>query len=344
VLVANAPMEAVNYTEYDSELCIYATELSVAELAVVAAAGGAWQPVFTTTVNGIATDAVDATTYGTPTTNLTLASAKAQAWSVFLDGALVGTGWELSHSGGSADITAMVNQSVIARAMKKGGSSLLVLLSSSLGIDNGGGVHNSNTSIQQSSGVKGITSTKPGSVMLGGLDLTDREWTHVAGSKGETLGVATAAGITSVNWTPLSNAPTTAPPMTWLAAEFTTPAAVLVKDGAGELNATLNLDITGLSRGRFYINGMDLGRYWSKVNSQNGNTHMVQQFYPVPFDILKTDGTTNTLVVLDELGTTNISATTFAVRCKCSGFCLFVIVLNREDVVKDLKRLLDWAY
>ena len=39
---------------------------------------------------------------------------------------------------------------------------------------------------------------------------------------------------------------------------------------------------------------------------------MCQRYYPIPFDILKV-GAPNMLVVLDELGATNLSATTFAV-------------------------------
>ena len=53
-----------------------------------------------------------------------------------------------------------------------------------------GGVHNGNTSaLFSSSGVKGITSQSPGSVMLGAQDLTARTWTHIAGSTGEAKAV-----------------------------------------------------------------------------------------------------------------------------------------------------------
>jgi hypothetical protein len=112
---------------------------------------------------------------------LKLASAVAQAWTVFANGELVGTGWELSHADGTRAIAVSVNLSTAAAA---GGGAVLALLSSSLGIGNGGGVHNGT-----STGVKGITSTAPRSVVLGGsdagkgVDLTSAApWTHVAGS------------------------------------------------------------------------------------------------------------------------------------------------------------------
>jgi len=44
--------------------------------------------------------------------------------------------------------------------------------------------------------------------------------------------------------------------MTWLSATFEAPSAVLATDAAGERNASLNLDVGGLGRGRFYVNGM----------------------------------------------------------------------------------------
>ena len=76
-----------------------------------------------------------------------------------------------------------------------------------------------------------------------------------------------------------------------------------------ELEATLNLDVTGLSRGRFFVNGMDLGRYWSKTCGQEGQ--MCQRYYPLPYDILKASG--NVLTVLDEMGATDLAAVRLAV-------------------------------
>ena len=112
--------------KYDSEITVYACELSPADVAAAAAGGGA--------------GAVAAATV-----NLTLASATAQAWTVFANGEMVGTGWELSHRGGTASITVPVPLPSIRPPLGQSAgatSTLLVLVSTSLGIDNGGGVKN----------------------------------------------------------------------------------------------------------------------------------------------------------------------------------------------------------
>ena len=277
VVRSAAPMEAVNFSEYDSEITIYACELSAGDVAAAA-----------------------------ESVNLTLASAKAQAWTVFVNGKLVGGNYEVSHSSGTSEIVVAVPALRLQRPPEgaaAGSSSLLVLVSTSLGIDNGGGVRDG-----VSTGVKGITSSEPGSVMLGSVDLTARTWTHIAGSAGEAKAVYTEAGAGSVAWAPLAGA-TTAGAMTWLTAAFEAPASVLAPDSAGEMNSTLNLDVVGLGRGRFYINGMDLGRYWSKVCKQD----ICQRYYPIPFDILKPPPALNTLTILDELGVSNITSVGLAV-------------------------------
>ena len=72
-----------------------------------------------------------------------------------------------------------------------GGGLLLTLLSTSLGVTNGGGINNT-ASQNASSGVKGIVASevlppavpgKTGAVMLGGVDLTTGDWHHHAGKK-----------------------------------------------------------------------------------------------------------------------------------------------------------------
>jgi len=278
VVRAIAPLEAVNFTEYDSELMVYSVELTAADIEAATAAAAS-------------------------VTNLTLKSASAQAWTAFVNGNMVGTGWELSHSGRATTISVPIATEDFR--MSADGTALLTLLSTSLGIDNGGGVKN-NGSFFSSTGVKGITSTAPGSVMFGTVDLTEREWTHVAGADGETKNVSGSGGD-SVTWTSLSGV--TTKPMTWLTATFDTPAEVLQKDAVGEMNATLNVDVLGLGRGRFFVNGMDLGRYWSQVCGSN----LCQRYYPIPFDILKAPPAANTITFLDELGVTNVTAAGLAV-------------------------------
>jgi len=273
----------VAFSEYDSELVLYVTEVSSAHAAAALKRSSS--------------------SSSSSALNLTLLSAKAQAWAAFVNGELVGTGEELSHSGGSAELSLSLN--VTSAALSAGGSLTLSLLSSSLGIDNGGGVHNGS-----STGVKGITSTAPRSVLLSGVDITSAApWTQVVGSVGEAKAVYTAAGGAAVPWTAAGSSLST-PPLTWLKASFTAPASVLPPPPGVEVSATLNLDVTGLSRGRFFVNGMDLGRYWSRLC---GSSSMCQRFYSIPLDLLLPGEGANTLVLLDELGASNISAVALAV-------------------------------
>lgn len=113
-------------------------------------------------------------------------------------------------------------------------------------------------------------------------------------------------------WAPISGA--SAPPMSWLRTKFTAPPNVLVPKAGEEVTATLNLDVgdvQGVSRGRFYVNGMDLGRYWGKLGK--GSSSPSQRYYPIPFDILKPGDNANWLVLLDEMGAPNLGSVGFAV-------------------------------
>ena len=107
---------------------------------------------------------------------------------------MVGTAWELSHSGGAFELNCTLDMTGVfdvADDTADSDSVQLSLLSTSLGIHNGGGVQNDNGGVGQSTGIKGITSQKPRSVVLGDVDLTSAsEWTHISGSTGEALDVA----------------------------------------------------------------------------------------------------------------------------------------------------------
>ena len=185
---------------------------------------------------------------------------------------MVGSGWELGHHGGTVRLGhADTDGGKIIKSRKNitldlsntHGPFVLALLSTSVGIDNGGGISNAHGEMQ-STGVKGITSSAPGAVVLGATDLTQGPWTHMVGAVGELKQVYTQAGAAKVAWAAAGEGASS--PMTWLTAPFAAPAAVLAPPGAAtELTATLNLDVSGLSRGRFFVNGFDLGRYWSKL-------------------------------------------------------------------------------
>lgn len=132
--------------------------------------------------------------------------------------------------------------------------------------------------------------------MLGNLDLTTGgEWHHHAGSRGEALRVFSTAG--KVKFGALG-APTA---MTWLRTTFDAPASTRTQPaGAGtELKSVLNLDVVGLSRGTFWVNGQNLGRYWSKSCGAacphppcpvGAAPVPCQRYYSIPFDYLKETG------------------------------------------------------
>ena len=290
VVHAAAPLEQVNCSEYDSELLVYHRVVTKEER------------------EGMGTMAAPGNHSLVPQV---LQTAYANAWTVFADGELVGTGWELGHHGGAFnlgrdDCTKDGGKNItLDLSSVQPGEFLLTLLSTSVGIDNGGHIDNANGAVK-STGIKGITSTASNAVMLGGVDLTTGPWVHVVGAVGEHKMVY-AAGAVGVTWEPAGGG--AARPMTWLTTTFDAPASVLAPaDSTTELKATLNLDVTGLGRGRFFVNGMDLGRYWTKLC---GGKEMCQRYYPIPFDKLKPSG--NILAVLDELGPTNLSSVRLAV-------------------------------
>jgi hypothetical protein len=237
-------------------------------------------------------------------TLLQLRTAKAQGWLAFLNGALVGSGFETSHSGGDLTMNLSLNGTALRAAADAAVPAVLTLLSASLGIDNGAFVRNGVTpGTFSSSAYKGITSFTHGAVVLGGVDLTAAGWVMQSGVTGEARRVFTPAGLVNASWAPAPDAP---PPMSWLYTRFPSPPAAVMAallpaaaGGAGEVTASLNLDVTGLGFGRLFLNGFDLGRYWSKAC---GRTEMCQRYYSLPADLLAPAGGDNLLVLFDAAG------------------------------------------
>jgi hypothetical protein len=107
-------------------------------------------------------------------------------------------------------------------------------------------------------------------------------------------------------------------PLTWLQAEFPTPPG----------SSALVLDVGGLGRGHAYVNGFDIGRYWTILGTPCSECKCggdmccnralcdkpSQQLYHIPPDVLKLVGGAelNLLVVIEELGA--IDLTTVHVR------------------------------
>ncbi|POM60369.1 Beta-galactosidase [Phytophthora palmivora] len=164
----------------------------------------------------------------------------------------------------------------------------LRLVSISLGIYSLGSNHS-----------KGVT----GSVRIGHKDLVDgQEWEMYPSLVGEQLEIFRSQWFDSVPWTPVHRVSTISDAnvtsgrllMSWYATLFRYPTQDLVSSGQ---QASLLLDFIGLTRGRAYINGHDLGRYWL-INDEGD---FVQRYYHIPRDWLVKDQD-NLLVVFDELG------------------------------------------
>uniref|UniRef100_A0ACD5WVU8 Uncharacterized protein n=1 Tax=Avena sativa TaxID=4498 RepID=A0ACD5WVU8_AVESA len=147
-----------------------------------------------------------------------------------------------------------------------------------------------------------------GPVTLSGLnqgkrDLSNQKWTYQIGLKGESLGVNSVAGSSSVEWSSASGAQ----PLTWHKAYFAAPAG----------SAPVALDMGSMGKGQIWVNGHNAGRYWSyrasgscggcsyagtysETKCQTNCGDISQRWYHVPRSWLKPSG--NLLVLLEEFG------------------------------------------
>jgi len=282
VLSSQTPLEQVVATGYDSEFAYYCTTITAAQAAAMAASA-----------------APDGTV------SLTLATSRASAWLVFVDGVASGVGYELSEQSGGYSMTISVNVTAGARN--------LTLLSESMGIHKGSDVTNGATPPTYASGAyKGIITATPNSVVLGGVDLTSNGWSMRSALVGEALQLGYAAGGGRVAWLP--STPAAPGPLSWLRFNFTVPApllAALQGDGPGgvEVDTALVLDVTGLTRGRIFVNGFNAGRYWTRMCGSG----MCQRYYYLPADLLVAGAMANSIVLVDVEGPSNTSAATLAV-------------------------------
>eukprot|EP01083_Nonionella_stella_P063621 165336_1 len=221
---------------------------------------------------------------------LTFTGQAANAYNVFLDydeGELyLGQVWNGQHTSQSMSFSLNIN---LTLAM--GEQPLLTVISSSLGIDNYNGV--SAGSGPDECDKKGLT----GKVVIEDskrkelLNITDYGWSHYMGLTGEVLRVY-GDGMNNVQWWKPA---VTIHAMTWYKTSFVTPKQSVLDDGV--ILIDIGANGTGVNRGHFYVNGFDMGHYNNVV--QKGM--MVQRFYFVPKDYLKSNGEKNSLVFLDEL-------------------------------------------
>ncbi|KAF8652109.1 hypothetical protein HU200_063059 [Digitaria exilis] len=148
-----------------------------------------------------------------------------------------------------------------------------------------------------------------GPVTLSGLnegkrDLSNQKWTYQIGLHGESLGVHSAAGTSSVEWGSAAGNQ----PVTWHKAYFNAPAG----------SAPVALDMSSMGKGQAWVNGHHIGRYWSykasgggcggcgyagtysETKCQTSCGDISQRYYHVPRSWLNPSG--NLLVVFEEFG------------------------------------------
>ena len=126
-----------------------------------------------------------------------------------------------------------------------------------------------------------------GDVTLGGFNITEHAspWRMRPGLVGERR-----VFDGSVQWAPAGDRASW-PPGTWLRARFPTPSPL-------PPNSATLLNLTGLGRGRVYVNGHDAGRYW--LLPRNDGSGPSQRFYHVPPDWLADAGALNELIVFED--------------------------------------------
>lgn len=214
----------------------------------------------------------------------------------------------------------------------------LSIVSESIGIDNGhGGWVVNGTSLTQ----KGIFST----ITINGVSIFyGSDWTMISGLQGEDLQVYTAYGGNQVTWSSVpavsiannnqeENCTVSCEALVWYRTFFTTPSSLTQKlitpapvlnrtrtvaatspasvpTILPEVTTTLMLDIGSIpgtiGRGHFYLNGVDLGRYWS-IEGYETNTPG-QEYYILPPDLLIPDVENgNLLVLVDVLSGSDIT-------------------------------------
>ncbi|XP_058190727.1 beta-galactosidase 3-like [Rhododendron vialii] len=140
----------------------------------------------------------------------------------------------------------------------------------------------------------------------GKRDLSRQKWSYKVGLKGERMNLVSPIGVSPVGWMPKSLFARSPRPLTWYKAYFNAP------DG----DEPLALDMVSMGKGQVWINGQNIGRYWTLHANGNctqcsysghykptkcelGCGQPTQRWYHVPRSWLKP--THNQLVVFEEL-------------------------------------------
>ena len=140
-----------------------------------------------------------------------------------------------------------------------------------------------------------------GQVSLGGVDVVAQAsgWAHSVGLLGEQWQAWTNE---SLPWSPCVDSECSSP-LTWLRTSFALDP--LAQHNGRSPYETMLLDLNGMGRGHFYLNGHDLGKYWL-VKGPSGKP--TQRYYHLPADILRFGSQNNELVLGEQLGASDISS------------------------------------
>ncbi|KAK4428205.1 Phytochrome-associated serine/threonine-protein phosphatase [Sesamum alatum] len=155
----------------------------------------------------------------------------------------------------------------------------------------------------------GPTSVKILGMKSGTVDLSNSTWTYKIGLQGEHLKIYDTDSLNSINWVSTSEPPKHQP-LTWYKAVVDSPPG---QDPVG-------LDMIHMGKGLAWLNGNEIGRYWSRKASKHekcvqqcdyrgkfipnkcntGCGEPTQRWYHVPRSWFKPSG--NTLVIFEEKG------------------------------------------
>ncbi|XP_022947661.1 beta-galactosidase 3-like [Cucurbita moschata] len=141
----------------------------------------------------------------------------------------------------------------------------------------------------------------------GTMDLSRQTWSYKVGLEGEAMNLGSLSSIPAVDWVWDSSVKENTQPLTWYKAYFNVP----------EGDEPLALDMSSMQKGQVWINGKNIGRYWTvhangnctdcsysgtyRPNKcQSGCGHPTQQWYHVPRSWLMPSR--NLIVVFEEMG------------------------------------------
>jgi len=203
------------------------------------------------------------------------------AATVFLNNSLQGSAGNAEHDGTQNKLTVMLS------VPQGGGVFTLDIALHTLGMNN----FFPSGANPIKAGIMSIDFPLGGSVLP-----STTAWSQRKGLLGEALGAFKASTADpAVKWGAPSKQPATAQaPLAWIWANFTTPAQ---PKAAIAQRYAVALDLSGLSRGQFWVNGVDLGVFWN-IERNDGSGRSTQRLYHVPLDVLAPVGSPNELVAV----------------------------------------------